>query len=83
MLLGRGFRHIGASLSVIGARVSSFWGEGLLIHRAVRRAVGFLIAQFSAESEVSHGLLARITTEIERLHAEGLLTPDVVKGASE
>lgn len=46
-------------------------------------AFAFGNALARAESEVSHGLLARITTEIERLHAEGLLTPDVVKGASE
>ena len=28
-----------------------------------------------AASEVKHGLLALITTEIQRLHAEGLLAP--------
>lgn len=36
-----------------------------------------------AESEVSHGLLARITGEIERLHAEGLLAPRAARGGDQ
>jgi len=38
-------------------------------------AFSFSHALGRAASEVEHGLLGLITTEIERLHAEGLLVP--------
>ena len=38
-------------------------------------AVSFSHALSRAATEVEHGLLGLITTEIERLHAEGLLVP--------
>jgi glycerol-3-phosphate acyltransferase PlsX len=36
---------------------------------------GFGRAIMRAQSEAEHGLLAKISTEIERLHHEGLLQP--------
>jgi phosphate acyltransferase len=38
-------------------------------------AYSFQRAILRAKSEAEHGLIARITTEVERLHAEGLLQP--------
>ena len=40
-------------------------------------AYGFGRAILRANSEVEHGLLSKISTEIERLHGEGLLQPTV------
>jgi fatty acid/phospholipid biosynthesis enzyme len=42
--------------------------------------VSFSHALDRAASEVEHGLLGLIATEIERLHADGLLTPQTSNG---
>jgi phosphate acyltransferase len=44
-------------------------------------AVSFAYALQRAMSEVEHGLLKLITTEMERLHAEGMLAPQTANGA--
>ena len=45
-------------------------------------AVSFSHALDRAASEVEHGLLSLITTEIERIHAEGLLRPQTTNGGN-
>ena len=70
----RRFRHRMDHRRYNGAALLGLHGVVVKSHGSAD-AVAFSHALSRAATEVEHGLLGLITTEIERLHAEGLLLP--------
>ena len=64
-----------------GAALLGLKGVVVKSHGSADR-YAFFKALERAESEVRHGLLGRITEEIERLHQQGLLTPNAAPAAA-